>query len=102
MFGIDAQRFVDAADGKGLAEVERDLTEQARQRGGGRPSMLQDVMRKRRTEIDHLNGYVCRRGRERGVPTPINDAVVAEMHRRGIGFAPDPKYLEPIAALLPR
>jgi 2-dehydropantoate 2-reductase len=102
MFGIDAQRFVDAAQGRGMADVERDLTEQARQRGGGRPSMLQDVMRKRRTEIDHLNGYVSRHGRERGVPTPINDAVVAEMHRRGIGFTPNPQHLEPIATLLPR
>jgi len=31
---------------------------------GGRPSMLQDVMRGRRTEIDQLNGYVVARGRE--------------------------------------
>ena len=59
-------------------------------------------MRKRRTEIDHLNGYVSRHGRERGVPTPINDAVVAEIHRHGIGFTPSPRHLEPIATLLPR
>jgi len=37
-------------------------------------------MRNRRTEIDHLNGYVSRRGREHGVLTPINDAVIAETH----------------------
>jgi 2-dehydropantoate 2-reductase len=102
IFGIAAQRFVDASEGRGLADVERDITEQARTRGGGRPSMLQDVMRGRRTEIDHLNGYVSRRGRERGVPTPVNDAAVAEVNRHGIGFAPDPKHLEPIAQLLPR
>jgi 2-dehydropantoate 2-reductase len=102
IFGIDAQRFVDASEGRGLEDIERDITEQARQRGGGRPSMLQDVMRKRRTEIDHLNGYVSRRGRERGVPTPINDAVVAEVHRLGVGFTPSPAHLEPLAKLLPR
>ncbi len=102
MFGIDAQRFVDAAEGRGLEDVERDITEQAKKRGGGRPSMLQDVIRKRRTEIDHLNGYVSRHGRERGVPTPINDAVIAEMNRHGVGFTPSPKHLDPIAKLLPR
>ena len=102
IFGIDAQRFVDAAEGRGLEDVEHDITEQAKQRGGGRPSMLQDVMRKRRTEIDHLNGYVSRHGRERGVPTPINDAVIAEMNRHGVGFTPSPKHLDPIAKLLPR
>jgi len=38
-------------------------------------SSLQSIERGRRTEIDFLNGYLCDRGREHGVPTPINDAV---------------------------
>jgi len=58
-------------------------------------------MRNRRTEIDHLNGYVSRRGREHGVLTPINDTVIAETHRHGVGFTPSPKYLDPTAKLLP-
>ena len=29
------------------------------------------------TEIDYLNGYVIRKGREAGVPTPFNEAIVA-------------------------
>ena len=40
-------------------------------------SMLQDVDARRQTEIDFLNGGVARFGREHGVPTPLNDAVVA-------------------------
>ncbi|HEX7255358.1 MAG TPA: 2-dehydropantoate 2-reductase [Gaiellaceae bacterium] len=40
-------------------------------------SMLQDVEARRETEIDFLNGGVVRFGRERGVPTPLNDAVTA-------------------------
>jgi 2-dehydropantoate 2-reductase len=36
------------------------------------PSMLQDIQRGRRTEIDALNGAICRLGREFKVPTPIN------------------------------
>jgi 2-dehydropantoate 2-reductase len=42
-----------------------------------RPSSLQSLERGRRTEIDYLNGYICDRGREHEVPTPINDAVVS-------------------------
>ena len=40
-----------------------------------RPSMLQDVLKGRRTEIDYLNGYVVRRGKEIGEPTPVNEAI---------------------------
>jgi len=40
-------------------------------------SMLQDVEARRQTEIDFLNGGVARFGREHGVSTPLNDAVVA-------------------------
>jgi 2-dehydropantoate 2-reductase len=39
-------------------------------------SSLQSLERGRKTEIDYLNGYICARGRQHGVPTPINDAVV--------------------------
>ena len=35
-------------------------------------STAQDIARGKRTEIDHLNGYVVRRGEELGVPTPVN------------------------------
>jgi 2-dehydropantoate 2-reductase len=35
-------------------------------------STAQDLMRGRPTEIDHLNGYVVRRGAALGVPTPVN------------------------------
>ena len=34
-------------------------------------------MRGRRTEIDYLNGYVAGKGREYGVPTPVNNAIIA-------------------------
>ena len=42
-----------------------------------RSSMLQDVARCRRTEIDALNGKVCELGRKTGVPTPCNDTLTA-------------------------
>ena len=40
-------------------------------------SMLQDVEARRQTEIDYLNGGIARFGREHGVPTPLNAAILA-------------------------
>jgi len=40
-------------------------------------SMLQDVEARRATEIDYLNGGIVRFGRELGVPTPLNEAILA-------------------------
>ncbi len=103
IYGITAQRFVDAYEGRGLAEVEADVAAEGARRGGGRPSLLQDVMRGRRTEIDYLNGYVCDQGRRRGVKTPVNDAVVETVRSYGVGqLKPDPKNLEPILKILPK
>jgi 2-dehydropantoate 2-reductase len=39
--------------------------------------MLQDVEARRATEIDYLNGGIARFGREHGVPTPLNEAILA-------------------------
>jgi len=40
-------------------------------------STAQDLERGKPTEIDALNGFVVRRGAELGVPTPVNQALVA-------------------------
>jgi 2-dehydropantoate 2-reductase len=40
-------------------------------------SMLQDVEARRETEIDYLNGGLVRFGLELGVPTPLNEAILA-------------------------
>jgi 2-dehydropantoate 2-reductase len=102
LMGIAAQRIVDAAEGRGLASVEADMVEIGRRSQGGRPSLLQDVMRGRRTEVDELNGYVVAEGKRLGVPTPFNEAIVREVQRHGVGrLVPDPKNLEPLARLLP-
>lgn len=39
-------------------------------------SMLQDLEKNRTTEIDYINGYVSRKGREAGMETPYNNMVV--------------------------
>ena len=43
--------------------------------GKHRASMLQDVMAKRQTEVDFMNGAIVQWGEKVGVPTPLNKAV---------------------------
>ncbi|WP_020678332.1 ketopantoate reductase family protein [Geopsychrobacter electrodiphilus] len=40
--------------------------------GQHKPSMLQDIEAKRRTEIDYINGKIMEYGERAGVPTPYN------------------------------
>lgn len=39
------------------------------------PSMLQDIRKGKRTEIDALNGAIVRLGRARGLKTPVNETL---------------------------
>jgi 2-dehydropantoate 2-reductase len=39
-------------------------------------SMLQDVLRKKRTEIDFINGVIVRQGQGLGIPVPVNSMLV--------------------------
>lgn len=43
--------------------------------GKHRASMLQDVMAKRQTEVDFMNGAIVEWGKKVGVPTPLNQAM---------------------------
>lgn len=44
-------------------------------------SMLQDLEKGKKTEVDAINGVVSAFGRKVGVPTPMNDKVVEIVHR---------------------
>ena len=44
-------------------------------------SMLQDIEKGKKTEVDAINGVVCAYGRKVGCPTPMNDRVVEIIHR---------------------
>jgi len=41
------------------------------------PSLFQDIIKGRPTEIEWLNGYVIRRGKEAGIPTPANEVILS-------------------------
>ncbi|MGD0397359.1 MAG: ketopantoate reductase family protein [Syntrophobacteraceae bacterium] len=55
----------------GMDMVQRVITV-ARATGRNRSSMGQDVDKKKKTEIDAINGAVVRFGKEAGIPTPVN------------------------------
>ncbi|MCQ2115682.1 MAG: ketopantoate reductase family protein [Bacteroidales bacterium] len=46
-----------------------------------RASMLQDLDKGKKTEVDAINGVVCAFGRKVGCPTPMNDKVVEIIHK---------------------
>lgn len=45
-------------------------------------SMFQDLSQGRRTEIDQINGEIVRRGAAAGIPTPLSEALVAQVKAR--------------------
>lgn len=78
---------VAAARGLDLGDVEGAALEVARLTTANRSSMLQDVDRGARTEIDALCGAVVREGRQRGVPTPVNERLWREVRALEQGAA---------------
>jgi len=52
----------------------------AKRHGNIYPSLLVDLERGRKTEVDSLNGYVVKKGKEKNIPTPINEFLVKAIH----------------------
>jgi len=67
-----------------------DPIEHIRKLGGkipnARPSMLLDHNAGRRGEVDAINGSIPRLGKRYGIPTPVNETVVAIIKARESGF----------------
>jgi len=89
-----------ARAGEGDAEAaklfdERRLAEVERLSGGVyRPSMGQDMVKGRRTEIDLINGLIARKGDEVGIRTPANKVLTEIVKRVERGeLDPDPRHL---------
>jgi 2-dehydropantoate 2-reductase len=73
--GLDPERIALAAEGNAaaLAEAEAALVPKADANPRAdiqRPSMAQDILKGRRTEIDAMNGFIAAKGATAGVPAP--------------------------------
>jgi 2-dehydropantoate 2-reductase len=73
---------IDVARGLGIAVTTTDPLVPWRRAWEGLPygfkaSMLQSIEKGSRTEVDVMHGAVCRGGRDAGIPTPINDTLLA-------------------------
>jgi len=42
----------------------------------GKPSMLQDLEKGRKTEVESISGYLSKKSAAAGIPTPVNDSVL--------------------------
>jgi len=81
----------DSVEGDAWAEVAAEMRAISAERVGkkaNRASLLQDIMRGRRTEIDYLNGWIARRGSELGVATPTHARMVDELKSVEAGERP--------------
>ncbi len=69
-----------------MEEVKTRLAEGASQLGDGRPSMAQDLMKGRKTEIQYLNGYAVSTGLGMGVGAPVNERMTQLIQRMEQGL----------------
>jgi 2-dehydropantoate 2-reductase len=90
---LDPERLARASEGDhaALEEVEAVLIAGSNASSRSevqRPSMGQDMLKGRRTEIDFMNGLIAEKGAEVGVPTPAHVALVKAVKRVERGEAP--------------
>ncbi len=97
--GIPADTWARADQGDVFEELDAKF--QARPgTADWRSSMAQDVVKGRRTEIEYMNGYIAERGREAGVPTPVNAAITQVVKAIDEGqLKPDPSNVERVLKL---
>jgi len=70
--GVQASTFMDKKDYDTISKIMEYGFKDAREI---KPSMLQDIEKGRRTEVDFTNGYVVKNGKELNVKTPANELV---------------------------
>ena len=71
-----AETWAGADRAEAYAELDKKLTPAPGPGRNWRASMAQDVIKRRHTEIEHMNGFVVAKGREAGVRTPVSEVVV--------------------------
>ena len=98
LFGLPADVWAQADRGDVFEELDAKFQPKP-DAADWRSSMAQDVTKGRPTEIEYMNGYIVQQGREIGVPTPINAAIVEVVKEIEAGSAePDPANVERVLA----
>ena len=72
IFGLRADEFAGSSDENLVTAMKTLLGHVSR----GRTAPIHDHIKGRRSEMEFISGVVARKGRELGIPTPCNDAVV--------------------------
>ena len=89
---IDPEVIARAGEGDAAARAEYDSNrlKEANKPGGGahRPSMGQDMVKGRRTEIDYINGFIVQKAEAIGIATPANAALTDIVKRVERGEIP--------------
>jgi 2-dehydropantoate 2-reductase len=81
-------------DSEALARYEERLRTQRRGSAEQRPSMGQDILKGRRTEIEFLNGFVVREGAKVGLAARANERLVELVTKVERGeLRPDPRHI---------
>lgn len=111
--GIAPTVFAETTTQAGIKQIATDLAKAGRQRWlsqaqithlgvPGRASLLQDVIKGRRPEIEELNGLVVRKGKELNIPTPMNEAIVSLMNALQTGeVSPEPENIDRLKPSIP-
>ncbi len=101
IYGATAESWLGAnsGDAESAREVDSRLAAAlSRLTHDERPSVAQDILRGRRTEIDFTSGLIVQKARTLGIPTPTQDAVLALVRRVERGdIAQDPGHIAGIA-----
>lgn len=63
-----------------VADLMRGISAERVGRKANRASLLQDIMKGRRTEVDYLNGWIVAKGADLGVPTPTHAMLVTSLY----------------------
>ena len=75
---VDECLAVASADGVNVpGDMHETVRRIAQTMPGQYSSTAQDLARKKKTEIEHLNGFVVSKGQALGVPTPVNRLLLA-------------------------
>jgi 2-dehydropantoate 2-reductase len=94
---LDPEIIARAGEGDATATRQYDqhrLAEVSKGGGEHRPSMGQDMVKGRRTEIEFLNGMVAKKGEEIGIATPANVVLTDIVKRVERGdLKPDPRHI---------